>query len=179
MKKILIVFLILPIFLCHGQKRGKFRKGAVIIEKTVSKNYTTPQSIYFVFKDDTHLVNFYKDLQHNLENVFDKSNIRLGFEYMLSSKNPLKNDLENVPKTTENYTDFQVIVAISLKFVKSVNSHNIYLRKQNYNINLELVDVKLNSSELKAVINVKTYNTIVTQNKKSAAKIYDILVSKQ
>jgi len=159
-------------------KRKKFRKRTVIIERKVSKNYTAPKSIYFIFKGNTHLVYYYRDLEHNLEVVFKDSKIKLGFKYQLPSNNPLKVDLENIPKTSVKYTYFQSIAAISLKFNKSINSSNIYLRKQNYNLNLELVDVKSDSSILKTTIKVKNYNTIVTQNKKSVAKIYEAIMSK-
>jgi len=146
MNKFILIFLVSPFFLCFGQKREKFKKGAVVIERIASKNYTDPKSIYFVFKGDTHLVNFYKDLQSKIEKVFENSDIKIGFSYILSSNNPLKVDLENIPKTKAKYSDFQVIAAISISFIKSLDSPDIYQRKQNYNLIMETVAVKFDPS---------------------------------
>jgi len=172
MNKFLIFFLILPVFLCHGQKRKKFRKGVVITERIASKNYTAPKSIYFAFKGDTHFVNFYKDLQSNIEKVFENSDVKIGFSYILSSNNPLKVDLENIPKTKAKHSDFQVIAAISISFIKSLDSPDVYQRKQNYNLIMETVNVKLDATVLKTILNVKSFNTIATQNKNIAGLIY-------
>ena len=50
-------------------------------------------------------------------------------------------------------------------------------RKQNYNLNIELIDI--NSSLLIAFkLNVSSYYTIVTQNKKSGKLIYKTIMEK-
>ena len=101
MKKILL-FLIFTQIVTNSfcQKNEIFKPGANLVENTIVSEFDAKSSILFIFKDDTHLINFYLDLAKKIKKQFRKSKRKIKFNYQLFSKKPFELDLKSMPKKT-------------------------------------------------------------------------------
>lgn len=90
MKKYIIFSLLLLTINSYGQKQEKFIKGINLEENKIISEIDSIESILFIFKGDTHLINFYLDLTKNFKKRFKKSEIKIDFNYDLYSKKTFK-----------------------------------------------------------------------------------------
>ena len=159
----------------YSQKKKTFISGVKLQENIIFSEVNSQDSFLFIFKDHTHLINFYLDLSERLKEEFTKSEKKVDFNFDLSSKKPFESDLKSIPKEKFNKTDYTIICMISTSSFKNWDSHLIQKRKQNYNLNI--VIKKSDNDELveTAIINVNSYYTIATQNNNSSLLIYDII----
>ena len=105
-------------------------------ENIIFSEVNSQDSFLFIFKDHTHLINFYLDLSERLKEEFTKSEKKVDFNFDLSSKKPFESDLKSIPKEKFNKTDYTIICMISTSSFKNWDSHLIQKRKQNYNLNI-------------------------------------------
>ena len=107
MKKfILLVIISLIGTNSSSQKKEKFKLGVKLEENTIITDFKSANSILFIFKDDTHMINFYLDLTKRLKKRFNKSNQKIDFNFELYSDNPFESDLNSIPKKKFNKTAF-------------------------------------------------------------------------
>ena len=68
MKKILLFLIFIQIVTnSFCQKNEIFKPGANLVENTIVSEFDAKSSILFIFKDDTHLINFYLDLAKQIK----------------------------------------------------------------------------------------------------------------
>jgi hypothetical protein len=176
MKRFILLLIILLIGTnSFSQKKEKFKPGVKLEENTIISDFKSSNSILFIFKDDTHLINFYLDLTKRLKKRFKKSNKKIDFNYELFSTKPFESDLNSIPKKTFLKADYDLICLISTSNFKGFDNHLIEKRKQNYDLNLKLEKSETNELVETAKINVNSYYTIITQNKNSSKLIYDLI----
>jgi hypothetical protein len=159
----------------YGQKKKAFIPGVKLQENTIVSEVYFKDSILFVFKGHTHLINFYLDLSESLKKQFIKSENKVDFNFDLFSNKPFESDLKSIPKEKIDKTNYNIICVISTSNFKSWDSHLIQKRKQNYNLNIVLKKSKKDELIKTAIINVNSYYTITTQNNNSSLLIYDII----
>ena len=183
MKRILLLIILLLSLNTFSQKNKKFEPGVKIIENQKIEEYKNPKSILFIFKGHTHSINYFLDLKKRIRKTFKKKmkkefkDFKVNFNYDLNAKKPFKSDLEKIPSKKYNEKEYESICQISISDFKGWDYHLSKKRKQNYNLNIELKDI--NSSLLIAFkLNVSSYYTIVTQNKKSGKLIYKTIMEK-
>jgi hypothetical protein len=181
MKKMFLLIVSLISLTISSQNNKKFNPGVKLIENKKIESYKSPKSILFIFKGDTHLINYYLDLKKRIRKTFKKKmkkdfkNFKLNFNYNLTSKNPYKFDLENIPSKNYSKNKYESICYISMSDFKGWDNNLLEKRKQNYNLNIELTG--LNSIQLMTfILNVNSYFTIITQNKNSSKLIYKTLM---
>ncbi len=172
---VLLLIILLTATNSFSQKKEKFKPGVKLEKNTIITEFKSPNSILFIFKDDTHLINFYLDLTKKLKKLFKKSNQKINFNYELFSAQPFDSDLNSIPKNTFNKFDYELICLISISNIKSWDNHLFDKRKQNYNLNLKLEKSETNELVKTGKINVNSYYTIATQNKNSSKLIYDLI----
>ena len=158
-----------------SQKKEKFKPRVKLEENTIISEFKSPSSILFIFKGDTHLINFYLNLAKRLKKRFRKSNQKIDFNYELYNPKPLESDLNSVPNKIFHKADYELICLISTSNLKNWDNHLIEKRKQNYDLNLKLEKIETNELVETAKINVNSYYTIITQNKNSSKLIYDLI----
>jgi hypothetical protein len=183
MKRILFLIILLLSLNTFSQKNEKFKSGVKIIENEKIEKYKNPKSILFIFKGHTHSINFFLDLKKRIRKIFKKKmkkefkDFKVNFNYDLNAKKSLKSDLDNIPSKKYNEKEYESICQIFISDFKGWDYHLSKKRKQNYNLNIELKDI--NSSLLIAFkLNVSSYYTIATQNKKSSKLIYKTIMEK-
>ncbi|APG65587.1 hypothetical protein LPB136_09530 [Tenacibaculum todarodis] len=179
MKKILLLFLITTTF-CFSQTEIEFKKGVKIINSYKSNNYKVPKSILFEISGDTHLINYYLDLTKKLKKQFKKKGIKVGFNYSLTSLNPFKDDLKNIPKKRKKKKNYEMICELSSSFTKIPESWKEYIninkRKTQHFLNASITSKK-NINTFKLKLDIHAYYTIVTQNKKISKVITNLITS--
>ena len=176
MKKfILLVIISLIGTNSFSQKKEKFKLGVKLEENTIITDFKSANSILFIFKDDTHMINFYLDLTKRLKKRFNKSNQKIDFNFELYSDNPFESDLNSIPKKNFNKTDYDLICMISTSTLRFWDNHLFDKRKQNYDLILRLEKSETNELVETAKINVNSYYTIVTQNKNLSKLIYELI----
>jgi len=156
----------------YGQSDTSFEPGVEILQEDSSFIVANNSRILFIFKDDLHLVNFYKDLEKKLKKQFKKSSLKIGFEYKLDARNPLSSDLKSLPKKKLDKAKFEYFITVSISDIKGWDNDTIEKRKQQFLISLGL---RANSSEdefASVQIQVNTYNTLLTQNIKVGEVIF-------
>lgn len=180
MKRILLLIILLLSLNTFSQKSKKFKPGVKIIKNQKIEEYKNPNSILFIFKGHTHSINYFLDLKKRIRSVFKrkiKKEFKINFNYDLNAKNPFKSDLDNIPSKKYNEEEYESICQISISYSKDWDNNLLEKRKQNYYLNIELKDV--NSNLLIAFkLNVNSYYTILTQNKKSSKLIYKAIMMK-
>lgn len=181
MKRIFLLILLVNGLSSFSQNIGKFKVGVKITENEKISEYIVPSSILFVFEGDTHLINNFLNLKKRIRATFKKKmkknfrNFKLDFNYNLSSEKPFKSDLSKIPSKKYDEKEYQAICYVTLSDFKGWDNHLIEKRKQNYNLNIELEDVNFNKL-MKLKLNVNSYYTIATQNKKSSKIIYQAIM---
>ncbi|TXE14907.1 hypothetical protein ES692_17625 [Psychroserpens burtonensis] len=173
-KLLLIIFLLIGI-ISFSQQNEKFVPGVNLIENTIVSEIKSQSSVLFVFKGDTHFINFYRDLSKKLKKQFRKSKQKIKFNYELSSEKPLESDLKSLPKKTFEKENFDVICYVSTTFIKGWDNHIIKERKQNYDMNLQIVNSGTNVMMESAKININSFYTTLTQNINSSKLIYILI----
>tara|TARA_B110000116_G_scaffold90421_1_gene78640 strand:+ start:61 stop:597 length:537 start_codon:yes stop_codon:yes gene_type:complete len=178
MKKNLLFLLLIHIVTnSFSQKKELFKPGANIVENTIVSEFNSKSSILFIFKDDTHLINFYLDLARNIKKQFRKSRRKVKFNYELFSKKPFELDLKSMPKKTFKKVNFDIICSISTTFNGGWDNDITGGRKQNYNLNLRIVESKKNILLESAKIKINSVRTIITQNINSSKLIYNLITN--
>ena len=177
MRKILLLIIFLQIGInSFSQQNENFELGVNLIENTIVSEIESQSSVLFVFKGDTHFINFYRDLANQLKKRFRKSKHKIKFNYELSSNKPLESDLKAIPKKTFKKTDYGIICFISINFISSRNDNSIKERTQNYELNMEVKKSGTNLIIESAKINVISNYTILTQNNNSSKLIYNLII---
>ncbi len=171
----LLIFILLIAINTYSQKKEKFKPKVELIENIIISDFKSPSSILFIFKDNTHMINFYLDLSKRLKKQFEKSNKKIDFNYELYSIKPLESDLNSIPKELFNRTNYELICLISISNFKNWDNHLIDKRKQNYDLNSKLERSETNELVKTARINVNSFHTIITQNKNSRKLICDLI----
>jgi len=181
MTRILLLIILLIGLNTFSQNNGKFKSGVKIIENKKIEEYKNPRSILFIFKGHTHSINYFLDLKKRIKKIFKKKmkkgfkDFKLNFNYDLNAEKSFKSDLDNIPSKKYNKKEYESICHISISDFKSWDNYSIEKRKQNYNLNIELKDI--NSALLITLkLNVNTYFSILTQNKKSSKLIYEMIM---
>lgn len=173
-KKLVFLLLVLTSTSFFCQENKDFKGHVEILKQEISENYITPSSILFVYEGSTHSINYYRDLTEKIRRSFKKrlkkeyKNLELKFNYNLKSKKPLKQDLVKIPKKKYSKKLYEKICHISISKFKGWDNHLIENRKQNYNLNIELVDSKTSKKDLSLLLDIYSTYTIATQNKNSA-----------
>ncbi len=128
----------------------------------------------FSYHGTTHFVYFYLDLSEKIQQVFQESGKKMGFNYDLSDKDrlPLWEDIRSMPKEKETLNDYDLFCKVNL--VK-MSPHNRYNTKISFELILEIYDVKSSTLLKTTSIHVKCYRFITTQNKKLSSLIYEAL----
>lgn len=176
MKKLLFLLLIIPP-LCFSQI--KFKKGVKVLEVTKSPDFKTPKSILFEFTGDTHLIYYYLELSEKLKKRAKKHDIKVGFNYKLNSKTPLKDDLETIPKKIESRDNYDSRCHVFYQYVENPkkwikNGGDPTYRKMTHNMNFRLFN-KNNDEILFTKFDIHSYFTIVTQSKKTSKKFFKLI----
>ena len=180
MKRILFLMILLLSLNTFSQKNEKFKPGVKIIDKEKIEEYKNPKSILFIFKGHTHSINYFLDLKKRIRKTFKKKmkkGFKLNFNFNLSAESPFKSDLNKIPSKKYNEKEYESICQISISDFKSWDNHLLEKRKQNYNLNVELKDANSNLL-ISLKLNVNSYYTIITQNKKSSKLIYKTIMEK-
>ena len=176
MKRFILLLIILLIGInSFSQKKEKFKSGIKLVENTIISDFKSPNSILFIFKGDTHSINLYLDLTKRLKKLFKKTNKQIDFNYELFSAKPFESDLNSIPKKTFLKADYELICLISTSNQKGLGSYSIEKRKQIYDLDLKLEKSATTELVGTAKINVKSYYTIITQNKNSSKLIYELI----
>lgn len=174
MKKILLFISLLITFQAFSQDKEKFKPGVKVTTIEKVADYQKPISILFVFKGDTHLVNYFLDLKDHIQRRFKKdikNGLKLDFMYKLTFEKSTDNKLKIIPKGKFDPTTYEAAAYVTISDFKGWDDHLFKKRKQNYNLNIILKDT--DSTELlKLVLNVSSYFTIARKNKKSSKLIY-------
>ena len=160
-----------------SQEGERFEPGVKLIENERIADYKKPKSVLFYFEGHTHTINYFLDLKKRIEREFKNNmkDVNLGFNYYLSSKNPLESDLNNIPDSKYRKSEYETICRVWVSDFKNWDNHLFEERKQNYHLNIEFESIK-SKKLFTSVLNVNTYRTIVTQNKKSSKLIYKIIM---
>lgn len=183
MKKFLILFCFL--FLganTFSQEKVKFKPGVSILEKEKTSEFKKPSSILFVFKGDTHNVYNFLDLEKEITKRFEKaqekneSQCQFVFNYKLEAENPLEHDVESMPKKRYSEAVFETVCYLYTSEIKSWHHHLNKRRKQHYQLHIYLKNKESERIILKLVLDVKTYHTILTQNKNISKLVYDAIM---
>lgn len=170
MKRNLLVIALLISIHSFSQKEESFKPGVRVAKFEKESNYKTPQSILFIFSGDTHLVNYFLDLEKRIRKEFKKKKnrkskgLKMNFDYDLKGVHPLKSDLKKIPTKSYLKNKYESIAFVTISNVKGWDNQLHKKRKQHYNLNIEL---KNNNSEtlLSLELRVNTFHTILTQNK--------------
>jgi hypothetical protein len=171
MKKLILISFLFICVQAHAQ--DKFRPDVTIKSNTIISEVNSFTSVLFVFKGSTHMINYYLDLSKKLKKSFRKSKSKVKFNYDLYSKYTLESDYKKIPIKKNNPNDFHIVCEVSLSNMKAWDNDLLKKRKQSYIIDLKILQKgKLIES---AKLNVKTYFTIITQNKKSSKLIHQIV----
>lgn len=170
MKKYLVILLFIT-SICLSQEGERFKIGVKVANLDKAENYKVPKSILFEFNGSAHLINYYLDLTKKIKKQFKKERIKTKFNYNLSDSNPLKADMNSIPKKKFNFKDFDVVCQYNINNFKGWDDHLFRYRKQNYKADLILQ--KENEVLLKRTIDINTYYTISTQNKNISKIILD------
>jgi hypothetical protein len=180
MKRILFLMILLLSLNTFSQKNEKFKPGVKIIDKEKIEEYKNPKSILFIFKGHTHSINYFLDLKKRIRKTFKKKikkGFKLNFNFNLNAESPFKSDLNKIPSKKYNEKEYESICQISISDFKGWDNHLLEKRKQNYNLNVELKDANSNLL-ISLKLNVNSYYTIITQNKKSSKLIYKTIMEK-
>lgn len=173
MKRIVLLITLLIGFNTFSQKKGKFKPGVKIIELKKIEEYKKPKSILFVFKGHTHSINYFLDLEKRVRRSF--KDIRINFNYHLNAENSLQSDLQKIPSIKYNKNNYEATGYISITDFKIWNNNVSESNKLNYNLNFKMEDLNLNSL-ITLKLNVNSYSTILTQNKKLNKAIYKAIL---
>jgi len=168
MKKLFLLTLFLS-FNISSIFAQKFKPSVEVIEFMKSDNYVAPKSILIEFTGHTHSIYFYSDLAKKLKRRFKRKSIKVRFNYNLSSKKPWKHDLDITPKEKYLIKDFDAFCEINYPIFKSWDILKGEYGKQNLKLNVRLL--KEDEIILKSILDVYTYKTILTQNKKVSKTI--------
>ena len=171
MKKllVLIVFLSFNILAITAQK---FKPGVAIVKIEKNENYQIPNSILIEFTGHTHSIYFYADLAKKLKRRFKRGSIQVNFNYKLRANNPLQGDLNLIPKEKYSVTDFEVVCKINLPKYENLGG-KFEFSKLNLMLNVSVF--KNRKEQLKSILKVNTYKTIVTQNRKVSKTIVALI----
>jgi len=173
---ILFLCVLLLSFNGFSQRKKRFKKGAKIRTAIVHKEGAiSGNSILFSYHGTTHYIYFYLDLTEKLKNVFQDSGKKMGFNYDLHDKDhlPLWDDLKSMPKEKEALNEYDLFCKINFVFFKPSKN---YWSKINFDIVLEIYDIKTSALLKTTTIQVKCYKTIITQNEKVSRLIYEALM---
>lgn len=176
MNTVILMLMLFSAINSFTQTSGKFKPGVELIENNVLDSTKKSKSILFVFEDHTHFIDHYLNLAKKLKRAFKKSEVTIDFEYRLSADNPLPSDLELIPKESPKTTGFDAICTITTAQFKFWDDHLITKRKQNHNLIFELIQEENKVLIETGKINIKTYYTISTENKKLSVLLHNLLV---
>ena len=171
MKKfILLVIISLIGTNSSSQKKEKFKLGVKLEENTIITDFKSANSILFIFKDDTHMINFYLDLTKRLKKRFNKSNQKIDFNFELYSDNPFESDLNSNPNGNFGNLLFlwDIIFGtakITRKYPKKFGAWNQVKEAWYIQLLFPLVRSKDSNSELHSIITKNDYDPS-TLNKK-------------
>jgi len=87
----------------------------------------------------------------------------------LSAGKPYESDLKNIPSKKYKPKNYETVCYINQKNFKGWDNHLLRNRKQNYDINVELLNYK-QKELMKLKMNVNSYYITITQNKNSKQK---------
>ena len=112
-----------------------------------------------------------------LKNRFKESSIRIDFNFNLKASNPLKEDLEAIPKEKHSSREYELIGRIDNLFYKDWGHNIIFaVSSKQYNKS-KYAFSKKNIIVLECILDVNTYNHIGTQNKKLSKLLFKIIVA--
>jgi hypothetical protein len=171
MKRFILIVLGLIFTLnIYSQEREKFKPGVKLTENNIPKEFKDSSSILFVFKNGGCGPYFYIDLKEHLEKKFKKSNNKVDFifdsHYLAYG--------EKVPTTIDSPNEHELICEINEENFKGWDNDLYEKRKQNYDLVLKVKKGDSDSIIGFAIININSYWTIATQNKKTSKLIYKL-----
>ncbi|MEE9406713.1 MAG: hypothetical protein V3V28_01435 [Polaribacter sp.] len=174
MKKTYLLLFLLFTTYTYSQKKEKFKSGVELTEAQKGSSYNTPKSILFEFSGNTHLIYFYKDLSKKIKKSFRKSGIKVKFNYNLVGGN-FKEDLKEIPKKKHSSLNFKSLCKIELSNSKHFKNKyaDVKKRKQQFNLKINLLEKE--KIILFATLEVKTFFTILTQNKEVSKLLLKVL----
>lgn len=175
MKKILLILLMFS-SVVFSQKKERFKSGTELLLIEKSSNYKNSKSILFEFSGNTHLVYYYLDLSKKIKKRFHKEGIQVAFNYNLT-EGTLEEDLKIIPKKTHSLINYEAFCKIQIKNFTNLKGNNNGHNKQDYD--LELNFIKNQKTVLKATLNIKTYQTILTENKRVSKDLLKIITNKK
>ncbi|MFD2588239.1 hypothetical protein ACFSQJ_14965 [Croceitalea marina] len=162
------LFLLVVLFSANNYcQKVKFRNGVFIDSLQLNSKINYSDSILITFEGDTHLVNYFLDLESKIRKRAKKGYSKnfIYFDYNLISFSPLNDDLIKIPKNNYNKEDFNYMMTISLSEVKGWDYNLGYKRKQSYRINFS-IENPINAAQVGFLsFDVKTYYTILKENK--------------
>ena len=174
MKNYVIFLLILLMGInANCQKNEKFKEGVKVTSKEIIFKLDSINSILFVFKGDTHLVDNYMSFTEELQNQAEQFD--LSFIYDLFTKQPLESDLEPISKNMYDCLKHDVVCTINILSIKSCDNNMGSKRKQNYDLSVRLHSCNTNKTVMVTMLNVNSYYTISTQNKNLSKLIYSMI----
>lgn len=156
-----------------AQKSKKFKEGVEIITLEKVENYQTPRSILIEFTGHTHSIHFYLDLAKKLKRKLNRKSIKVNFNYTLSAPNSFQTDLDLIPKDRYKAENYNVLFHIGYKGMESWSSRSLDSNRQNIKLHSSLL--KDNNVQIIAILDVNTYKTILTQNRKVSNLLVKIL----
>ncbi|GAA0728358.1 hypothetical protein GCM10009430_37440 [Aquimarina litoralis] len=176
MKKTILIFIALQIGItAYSQEEKRFEPGSELIEKTIISQINPKSKILFIFKDDTHLVNFYEDLEKKIKKRFRKSKHKISFNYELTSSTPLESDLKSTPQKKYDQIDHDYICIISISSIEGWDDHLLEERKQSYYVNIKMSKTGTNIICVSGKIKVHSTFVISTQNLNTSELIYKLI----
>lgn len=174
MKKLILLILITTS--CATTKSKKFKAGAEIFQIEKSENYKKPTSVLVEFLGHTHSIYFYSDLAKRLKRQFKRKSIKVDFNYILSAKNPFEKDVNLIPKTRYEKGNYNLVCKISFPKYEKIGG-SFEFSKLNFKLNFRVL--KKSKIQLKSVLNVNTYKTILTQNRKLSKLIVKLITEEK
>jgi len=154
----------------YSQKNEEFIAGVKVTENNISREIKDSKSILFVFKNGGCGPYFYLDLKKHIKRNFKKSNTKVEFIF---ASHYLAHGVE-VPTTLDSQKKYKLVCEINVENFNGWDNHLRNKRKQNYDLVLTIQKSNSDSIIGLAKINVNSYWTIATQNKKTSKLIYNL-----
>ncbi|MDD7915162.1 hypothetical protein [Polaribacter ponticola] len=173
MNKILLI-LLMSSTVFYSQKKEHFKSGTEVLKFKKLSSFKIPKSILFEFSGDTHLIYYYLDLSKKIEKRFNKEEIKVEFNYNLT-EGTYDEDLKKIPKKISNPKNYDAFCKMQIKSFKNLKRNKIGEMKQVYDLELNLLENE--KTVLKATLNIKTYNTILTKNNRVSKDLLKMITN--
>ena len=156
-------------------KLSSLDSGVKLVEKKIVEGYQTPDAILFSFSGDTHLVNYFFDLEEKIKTQFGNSNLKIEFSYNLTSSEPLAEDLKKLAQKSNVFDDYKIIANVNLDFEDSSNNFNKSKKAQIYTVNVKIIDSHINAELINSKLLVNSTYNILSESSKTAVLIHDLI----